>query len=386
MPKVHCVLSQQMKSNDCLFEDGDLLHVSPTPSNSVAHYNNYCISMLNNNKDNALSIRGGDATLCHLSHPSLTRPLTNSNNASTLSIRGYVESLCPLLQRSALDPPLCESGGNSQLPAMNWFCSYFGNFSQSTACNAVGFGECSSTLLDKLWYTYSYIYKPTTTICYGIYIFFNSQHTGPFRLLPCVKHTTTPSASSPFFPTRSFTTRSTLQLLILLESAFTPSLSVTSGTFFVNFFRSIIFLYLVGVDNEDNDLKSTTRPDIQYEFESLHASPFWLLALLKPTTPIISIPLCTTSSTLHLLAFSESTVPSLPLPLWAFFVIFFLSPVGPVTLLRLISSSGIYATHVLRSARLTLLSYSTTTYELPSAIHHGIISPAAITNTTTSSP
>eukprot|EP00751_Fragilariopsis_kerguelensis_P043859 CAMPEP_0170992798 /NCGR_PEP_ID=MMETSP0736-20130129/9953_1 /TAXON_ID=186038 /ORGANISM="Fragilariopsis kerguelensis, Strain L26-C5" /LENGTH=596 /DNA_ID=CAMNT_0011418315 /DNA_START=608 /DNA_END=2395 /DNA_ORIENTATION=- len=75
---------------------------------------------------------------------------------------------------------------------------------------------------------------------------------------------------------------------------------------------------------------STTAPDIRYEFKSLHASPFRLLAILEPTTPIISIPLCTTSSTSHLLAFLESTVPSLPPPLWPFFVIFFLPPIGTV--------------------------------------------------------
>ena len=87
---------------------------------------------------------------------------------------------------------------------------YVGYFSQSNACIATRFRECSSTLLHKLWYTYSYIYKPTTTICFGIYTFLNSHHTGPFRLLPCVKHTTTPSTSTPLFTTSSFTSRSTL--------------------------------------------------------------------------------------------------------------------------------------------------------------------------------
>ena len=32
-----------------------------------------------------------------------------------------------------------------------------GDFSQSVACIATRFEECSSTLLDKLWYLYSYI-------------------------------------------------------------------------------------------------------------------------------------------------------------------------------------------------------------------------------------
>ena len=48
-------------------------------------------------------------------------------------------------------------------PLLYWIYYYFGDFSQSTACNAIRFGECSLTSLDKLWYTYSYIYKPTTT-------------------------------------------------------------------------------------------------------------------------------------------------------------------------------------------------------------------------------
>ena len=56
---------------------------------------------------------------------------------------------------------------------LNWLCSKLGYFSQSTACITTRFRECSLTLLDKLWYLYSYIYKPTT-IHYGISIFLNS--------------------------------------------------------------------------------------------------------------------------------------------------------------------------------------------------------------------
>ena len=54
------------------------------------------------------------------------------------------------------------------------------------------------------------------------------------------------------------------------------------------------------------------------------------MAILKPSTPFISIPFCTTSSTLHLLAFLESTVPSFLPPSRTFFVILFHSPVGAV--------------------------------------------------------
>ena len=106
---------------------------------------------------------------------------------------------------------------DSQLPSLNWICSYFGNFSQSTTCIATRFGEYSFTLLDKLWYTYSYIYKPTTTtIQYRLYIFLNSRrHTSPYWLLSSFKQAT-PSASTPLSTTCSFTTCSTLQLLVLL--------------------------------------------------------------------------------------------------------------------------------------------------------------------------
>jgi len=108
----------------------------------------------------------------------------------------------------------------------------------------------------------------------------------------------------------------------------------------------LFFVAVILMPTTDTPPTSTTVPNIRYEFESLHASPFWLLALLKPTTPFISIPLCTTSSTLHLLAFLASTVPSLPPPSWTLFVIFFLSPIGTVTLLRLELSFG---TNILRS-------------------------------------
>ena len=88
------------------------------------------------------------------------------------------------------------------------------------------------------------------------------------------------------------------------------------------------------IDNEDNDSASTTKPDIRYEFKSLHASLFRFLVILKYTTPSISMTLCTTSTTLHLLAFLESTVPLFSPPSCTLFVIFFLSPVGAIMLLR----------------------------------------------------
>ena len=175
----------------------------------------------------------------------------------------------------------------------------FDDFSQSTACNATRFGECSSTLLNRLWYLYSYIYKRTTTICYGIYIFLNSQHTSPFRLLPCVKHTTTPSALIPLFTTSSSTTHCILQVSVLLESASTPPLSITSSTFLVNFIKSTIFLILAGVVNTNNG------PDSNFYF-TIATTQFGLLAVFRSPTP------------------------SLPHTTRSFVVIFFISPVGAV--------------------------------------------------------
>ena len=141
------MLSQQMKSTpsfqieaDDVHSSTDRLHPFATPS--IAVVANYNIQR--------------NSIICHRSP---TRPPTN-NNASTLPNYGYVESLCLPLQRSTIDPllPDYEILG-PQLPPATWICSYFGNFSQSAACIAVGFGECSSTFLDKLWYLYSYIYN-----------------------------------------------------------------------------------------------------------------------------------------------------------------------------------------------------------------------------------
>ena len=159
---------------------------------------------------------------------------------------------------------------------------YVGNFSQSTTCIITRRGECSSTLLHKLWYTYSYIYKPTTTICYGIYVFLNSQHTGTFWLLPCVEHTTTTSASIPLFTTSSFTTRCILQSLVLLESASSPPFSITLSTFLVNFIKATIFLFLACVVNENNG------PNSHFYFTVAAPHHFDIIQYYvhyKPTTP-----------------------------------------------------------------------------------------------------
>ena len=69
---------------------------------------------------------------------------------------GRVNSLWNLLQRLTVE--------SSQLSLLNRICSYLVNFSQSNACTVSRFGECSSTLLEKLWYLYSYIYNQATII------------------------------------------------------------------------------------------------------------------------------------------------------------------------------------------------------------------------------
>ena len=100
----------------------------------------------------------------------------------------------------------------------------------------------------------------------------------------------------------------------------------------MNFIKSIIFLSLAGVDNEDNYPNSTTKPNIQYEFESLHAGPFRLLAISnQATNSSLPPPLSPTSSTLQSSALMNSgSASSSPLFSWTLFVIFFLYPVGAV--------------------------------------------------------
>ena len=221
MLEVQDMLSQQMRSGNCQLEDGDW-SLSLFPSNSVGNYNHHHPHLLSNEHTRIVNAF-----------------LINDNYA----LSPGVHTVPPVNVFESLNTPISLLPGAQPVPSATSDLDFnerlaigVGDFSQSIACIATRFGECSSTSLDKLWYTYSYIYKPT----------------------------------------------------------------------------------------------STTVPDIRYKFESLHASPFWLLAILKTSTSFISIPLCTTSSTLHLLAFLESTVPSFPPFLWTLYVIFFLSPIGTV--------------------------------------------------------
>ena len=160
-PKVCTILSQQMKSCDSFkietVGDQSLTDQYDTSSIALTNYNIQRISIL--------------------SHPSPTRPLTLNNEASTLPAYGRVASLPSLIHRSTVEPLLPVYGRiDSQLSPMSWSCSCFDDFSQSTACIATRFGECSSTMLHKLWYLYSYIYNQvssnTTTIIIPILLFF----------------------------------------------------------------------------------------------------------------------------------------------------------------------------------------------------------------------
>ena len=240
------MLSQQMiGSRNCELEAGDTL--SLFPSNSVGNYNQHHPHLLSNERTTVTALLITDTYALSPGAQQQELPSANVfeslNDPSSLLLEGTQH-----VPSTTLD---LEINGRLAIG--------FGDYSQPTACIATRFGECSSTSLDKLWYTYSYIYIPA----------------------------------------------------------------------------------------------STTVPNIRYKFESLHASPFWLLAILKPATPFISIALCNTSSTLHLMAFLESTIPSFQPPSWTLFVIFFLSPVGTVPLLQL----DFYDTsNILRSISSSFLS------------------------------
>ena len=83
----------------------------------------------------------------------------------------------------------------------------FGCFSQSTACITTRFGECSTTLLEKLWYLYSYIYhqasSSSTIVIIPILLFLVVALLMPSAALPT---TSSIVSLSPFISqTRSFT-------------------------------------------------------------------------------------------------------------------------------------------------------------------------------------
>ena len=185
LPKVYSTLIQQMKSydgikietvgvqlpTDQLKEELFRLNLHSRTTGGVS-LNRHLSSPIDTSSIaiTNYNIQRNSILLCHqLPTQSLTPP---NNEASMLPDYGRVELLFSLLYRSTVGPLIPDYGRiDSQLTPMNWICSYFGDCSQSTICNATRFGECSSTLLDKLWYTYSYIYKPkqpfaTELICF----------------------------------------------------------------------------------------------------------------------------------------------------------------------------------------------------------------------------
>ena len=163
------MLSQQMRSSDCIkLEDGDL-QLSLLPSNLVGNYIHHHTNNIPNEPSTVID--------------SLITDTYSLLLAELLVVRS--DNALELLNTFSLSPVVRNDVHSDDDNLHEQSTIGVDDFSQSIACIATRFRECGSTLLDKLWYTYSYIYKPTTTICYGIYIFLNSRHTGPFRLLPC---------------------------------------------------------------------------------------------------------------------------------------------------------------------------------------------------------
>ena len=111
-----------MKSNDCFKLEGGNLQFLLTPSNSIANYIYQCNSMVHNNC-------GTSPTLPSTGFAASLSLQSTNDRVITLPTTGFVASLS-LIQRSL---------------ATDRICSFFGDFSQPTACNAVGFEECSST-------------------------------------------------------------------------------------------------------------------------------------------------------------------------------------------------------------------------------------------------
>ena len=106
------------------------------------------------------------------------------------------KGLKPLQQLLHLSPYqfVIASTGNNKQPLIG-ICFSFIDFSKSTACNVIRFRECSLTLLDKLWYLYSHIYKRiplnATTIVFTLLFFI------VVILMPNTEHTSTSSIFRP---------------------------------------------------------------------------------------------------------------------------------------------------------------------------------------------
>ena len=120
------------------------------PSNSVGNYNDQPKNISNERST-------VDSSL-------ITDPHSLLANAPTGHVDTGVSLLEGLLRLSLLNAPAGHSNHSLQSFFPKYFC--FGCFSQSVAYIATRFGECSSTLLDKLWYLYSYIYHRVSSNTY----------------------------------------------------------------------------------------------------------------------------------------------------------------------------------------------------------------------------
>ena len=152
---------QQMKST-CSFQLEDSVErsslnddglPSSAPSNAVANYNHIQPNLLSHERSRIVNESLFTDTY---TFSSMVRYTVHSDNALDSLNNTDSSSVVVLVQytvHSEYDLDFDER-------------STFGveDFSQSFACIATRFGECSSTLLDKLWYLYLYIYSTTTII------------------------------------------------------------------------------------------------------------------------------------------------------------------------------------------------------------------------------
>ena len=158
------MLSQQMKSIDFFkLEDGNLqLSLS---SNSVANYN--------------VQYKNISQKLSPIIDPLLlffervdSQLATTDKKGSFAPLSGEINSLLNPPQHSPVTLHSFARRVDSHPPSLNRIYYYSEGCSQSMACIVNRFGECCLTLLNKLWYTYSYIYKVSSnsTFYYNLFV------------------------------------------------------------------------------------------------------------------------------------------------------------------------------------------------------------------------
>ena len=166
------MIFQQMKISDSIKIEADGVQ-SPTDQSS----NNSCMNITTTNSSqkslvNTPSISFGNYNIQRNNISHKQSPLEPFKTQLSPTDKKITTNASNPTQRSPLRPVLPDSYSASSLTRIYF---YFGNFSQSIACIATRFGECSLTLLHKLWYFYSYIYHQlssnTTTIIVTILLF-----------------------------------------------------------------------------------------------------------------------------------------------------------------------------------------------------------------------